>query len=188
MGILAFIAQIVSALAWPVTILILFLVFREQMLDMLRVLRKLKWGELEAVFGRELVRAREIIDQRPERGLPAITSPDFPSKDQDFLIKLSGLSPRSVVLEAWRQVESAAIAALKATALNYSNGRHSSALAGRALLDAHLIDDADYQAFSILRDLRNRASHEEDFEISQHEAIEYAILAQRIQASLRSSH
>ncbi len=50
MTVLEFIAAVVRALAWPVVILALVLMFRRQLTDLIGRLKSAKWGDKEAVF------------------------------------------------------------------------------------------------------------------------------------------
>ena len=132
-----------------------------------------------------LERARTLIDEDTTIDFPAVTSQAFPDKYRAFLLRLADASPRSAVLEAWRQVEIAASEAVRRQHLDNGISRPP-VVVGKTLLEAGLIDDAEFQVFSILRSLRNRAAHETSFELAQDEAIEYAIMAQRLAHALES--
>ena len=49
---LTFFAHLVTAIAWPAATIVLALSLRPAIKDLLRLLRKLKWNDLEAEFGR----------------------------------------------------------------------------------------------------------------------------------------
>ena len=184
MDVLTFIAEIFKSVVWPVSTLLIVFFLRRPLRDLLLAVRKLKWGELEAEFGKDLERVRDLIDDR-ELESPPVISPEFPESSRTFLLKLANASPRSAVLEAWRQVETAAVQAVRNQTSNGDLPRHT-ATVGKTLLGAGLIDDAEFQVFTILRGLRNRAAHESHFELAQDEAIEYAIMAQRLANTIES--
>src|ERR1700734_3282145 len=50
----AFITQLVTALAWPVTVLICVVVLRPLLVGLLPLIRKLKYSDVEIQFGREV--------------------------------------------------------------------------------------------------------------------------------------
>jgi hypothetical protein len=187
MDIFTFLTSIFASAAWPVTALVMVLLLRRPLTEILLEIRKLKWGGLEAEFGSELGQARELIDREPGKEPFSLLNDKFPQKSRDFLLKLAELSPRSVILEAWRDVDVAAVKALERHRLLPNSQRlPNTGVAVQTLLDAHLIDDAEFQVFAILRNLRNRAAHDSRFELTKEEAIEYAIMAERLARTLET--
>lgn len=187
MDLLTFTAQLFSSIAWPIAAVVVALLLRQPLAGVLNALRRIKVSGVEAEFGRRLEQARELIDDEPRTNVPPLTSPAYPDKNREFLLKLAEHSPRSVILEAWRGIETAATKALSRTNGDIKSARGlSSTVTGKALVNANLIDDTESQLFSILRDLRNRAAHEQNFNLAQDEALEYAILAQRLSSNLEN--
>lgn len=181
---LTFVAQLIAATAWPAATLVLVLILRPAMKDLLLFLRKLKWGDLEAEFGRDLEHVREIVDEHVAlQTLPA-TSDKFPEPRKAFLLRLADLSPRSVVLESWRELEATAIKILGDHDPSARNQGRPGVLATHALVDTGILDEAGFQVLTILRNLRNRAAHESDFPLSKADAVEYALMAQNLASHL----
>ena len=173
MDALSFVAQVLTATAWPICALIIALALRGPVVELIPLLRKLKWKGLEAEFGRGLVHARELMETEVTSVSPRNQS--FPEKDRELLDNFAEVAPRHVVLECWREVEAAVIrAAHKSSAGQKLQHARASLVAAQALLDSGQIGNAEFQVFTILKNLRNRAAHERDFELSRDDAIEYA--------------
>lgn len=177
---LTFSSRIVGSIAWPGVALLAVVLLRPALLALLPVLQNVKGFGIEASFGRVLEQARAVVDDTTALAAPPATSSEFASEDRDFLIELAGLSPRSVVLESWREVELAIFSAVNQT--TNDQGRHNQFVVGaaRRLLDAGDLDDPTFQILTMLRNLRNRAAHETNFDIRSDDAVEYAILARHV--------
>src|SRR5438445_9242676 len=59
------IASLVKSLAWPVTVLIVLLVFRKPVAAFLQRLKRIKYGEFEAEAEAEVRAIERIISERP---------------------------------------------------------------------------------------------------------------------------
>jgi hypothetical protein len=185
MNALSSLAQMFSAAAWPVAAVIIAILFRGPVKAALGGLKKLKWQGLEAEFGKELGRARDLIDHEPLETMAVSTDDALGKRDQDFILRLAELSPRSVMLEAWREVE----AAVRRMASPLSAGGEprnapSAAAAAKGLREAGKLDDSRYEIFELLRGLRNQAVHDTDFRVRKSDAVEYAIMARRLARSI----
>lgn len=181
---LEFISKAVSSLAWPVISLLIVLLLKPHLSEVIDALRKIKWKGVEAEFGRELIRARAIVDLKNESETkPSGDNADYLFKNRKSFLELADLSPRSVVLEAWREVENACLKTLEMAGTKAARTTPSVAIV-RLLRESKLIEDSNYEMLMILRDLRNRAVHQTEFSISKDEAIEYAILASRLTVSI----
>lgn len=157
-------------------------------------LRRVKWRELEAEFGAGLDRARDLVEAQvalepppaegEELSSPTLFSPTFPIETRDIILKLAALSPRLVVIEAWRDVE---VAAGELVRRRSETGRQTPlpTEAFQRLIGAGVLAPLDYDVLMALRQLRNQAVHEERFEISIEEALEYAVMAHSVAARLR---
>jgi hypothetical protein len=185
MDILTFLTHFLSATAWPAAAIILAVMLRKPLSDLLGEVRTVKWKGLEAEFERRVGQARDLIEHDPRINVVPLTSPFFPEKQRDWLVKLSELSPRSVVLEAWREVESAIDMVSSRLGLATNSEVHgSTSVRAKTLLDKGQISGEEYEVFLILKNLRNEAAHERRFELSKDDALEYAVVAQRLADSL----
>jgi hypothetical protein len=105
----------------------------------------------------------------------------LPDADMVRLQQLALVSPRSTVLEAWRQVENAALSAAERhhLALPYKT-TISPVHVIRALERSKLIEREQSAVMEELRMLRNRAAHAPDFGLTSESAVEYARTAARL--------
>jgi len=115
---LTFTAQLVGALAWPLTVLVCVLLLRGYVTALVPLLRKLKYSDLELQFGREVAELKGAADAA---SLPVQKQPSE-QRDADTwqgLVRLAAARPRSAIRGAWQEVE----AALKRTATG-AGGQH----------------------------------------------------------------
>src|SRR5215204_1277124 len=103
---MTFIATLIQALAWPVTVLTIFFLLRRHITGLLPRVRQLKYKDVEISFDE---RVRELAAEASET-LPKPTAPaKLPDGEISQLDALARLSPRAAVLEAWIPVERAAL-------------------------------------------------------------------------------
>ncbi|WP_374472180.1 hypothetical protein [Arenimonas sp.] len=164
---LEFIASLVSATAWPICLLVFFLLLKPEVPTLVNGLRRLKYRDLELEFEKT---SKAIAEQTKEH----IPAPDRPvtiagQSGEDASRRLSYVSdfaPRSAIIEAWLLVESAAIDALRR-----SNAMTAKSSPGPMRLRDHLVkagflDPKQQAVFEQLRMLRNEAVHATDAEFS----------------------
>ena len=179
---LTFSSKIIDSLAWPLVIIVALFLLRKPISDLIPFLRKLKWRDFEAEFGREVDKMRSVVN----RELPAPVPPPKEGPEIGLLtektLRLAELSPRSVVLEAWREVEHAAEECAKRGELPimWPGRKVSPVVVGRALAEAGVLDENQLEIFHSLRSLRNKAAHAEEFAFAKDDALEYADMASRL--------
>ena len=106
-----FIAQMVNTMAWPLVVIFIIYQLKDRLAELLPRLKKLKHKDTELEFSEklnELVIESEaskeeikLVDKKPEI-----------DEQYKFLLKLSEISPRSAVLEAYRVLETASAKAV----------------------------------------------------------------------------
>ncbi len=181
MDALTFIVQMTQALAWPVAAIVLLLLLRRPLVRLLPLIQKLRYGPLELDFGRQIA---ELAVQA-ERELPAAGQADSEA-EAARLMSLAQVSPRAAVLEAWLQVEQAAMTLSQREGLALSSQElRTPLLLGQALEQAGSLDEAKMTIYHRLRNLRNAAAHAANFELDTEAALEYVRLALRLAAYLR---
>ncbi len=137
MDVLSFVVQMTQALAWPVAAVVLALLLRRPLLGLLPLVQKLRYGPFELDFGRRVAE----LAVAAERELPA----EVPTNADEAarLTDLAQVSPRAAVLEAWLQVEQAAMALSRREGLALSSQELRTPLRlGQALEQAGALDDA----------------------------------------------
>src|SRR5215207_8632055 len=98
---LSFAAALVKALAWPLTVLGIFLVLRRPLTGLVPLLARLKFKDLELDFGRRLAEASAEAATLP--GIPPAAA--LPAGSDEVLLRLATDAPRAAILEAWLRLE-----------------------------------------------------------------------------------
>jgi hypothetical protein len=178
MDLLAFVAKIVEALAWPGAALVIVVLLRSPIGQLVPLLRRLKAGPIEAVFEQEI---ESIKDESEDVGALPPVSREL-DREREMLRQLAAINPRSAILQAWSGVEIAA----RRAAMNHAGSPppdvKSPLRTVRYLTEMKLLDQNDIGLFHDLRGLRNQAAHVEDFSPSYASAIEYIDLAKRLES------
>ena len=171
---LTFLAQVIGSLAWPVTIIIVVLLLKDQIASLFPFLKRLKAGPVEAEFERGIQEAKtEAANLPAPEALPA---PMDARRQQ--LIQIAYINPRTAILDAWQGVEFS----VKKAAIQRIGGSPmpdiSSALKMvRELAKSNIITPDDVALFHDLRGLRNQATHAPDFNPTLESALNYIDLA-----------
>jgi hypothetical protein len=178
-----FVTELIKALAWPITVLIIIIVLRKPLANLLPTLQRLRYRDLEIEFGRQVQELSEDV----KRELPAATAAGTDRPHVARLGELAQLSPRAVVLESWLDVEEAAIEATRRRGLNLAYRElRAPILLGQALEQSGILDESKAQIYHRLRILRNAAAHASEFAFEPDSALEYADAAMRLAAYLRA--
>jgi hypothetical protein len=182
---LTFVVELVKALAWPVTALIILFVLRRPIEKLLPLVQRVKYGGIELDFGLQV----QELAVKLSRELPAsLEAGEASRRTREHLNRLSEYSPRAVVLEGWLLLEEAAIEASKSRDLKLSSRElRSPILLGHALERAGIFDEDMLEIFHRLRNLRNAAAHASEYSFSPESAREYAALAIRLADFIRSA-
>jgi hypothetical protein len=175
-----FTVEIVKALAWPVTVLIIVCLLRRPLARAIRTLQKVKYKDLELEFQKKIEKATAEAE---EAKLPAPPSELLQAFVKGTNLELATKSPIKGIVEAFAQVAGALreLAARK-------NLKLPPSLIGMAtaLLDAGVIDTETLDVFRQLIALRNEVSGAPAASVSAHSAIQYVTLAKRLEDHLRS--
>lgn len=186
MDALTFIAKLVEHLAWPATAVVAALLLRHELRRLLGLIKKLKAGPIEAEFEREVIELRESVPlaPAPDPVAPALTA------QKVSLAQLAEASPRSAILEAWRNVE----AVTQRVAAQYQTSSipvpslelRKSGGAMRIIIRSELLSSDWIARYFELRELRNRAAHDHEFTPTVESAVAYIELASRLQSKLEA--
>ena len=190
---LVFISSLVSSLAWPAAIVILVLVFRAPLQKLLEGLTRLRYGDLEIDFGREV---QNIKDQVTTAGIelaPKTTTAKMVTNDSNQIIadalELVEEFPESAVVLAWTSVECELFDVGVRFDIPASNRRYNPPSRTIRLLREHgYLDSETHNILDRMRNLRNAAAHpvREKVKISSDEATEFVIIAGAMTEKLKS--
>jgi hypothetical protein len=180
-----FVSSLVGSLAWPLVVVSLLLILRQQLAGLAGRLLKLSLpGGLEASFSEGLEKSREQAEQlavgQAEVGRGA------PVEQTDRRLELARDFPEASVMESFKEVEAALLRfkekfpALRGGLIELVN----------ALFQAQLIDQPTVSLFSRLRELRNLAAHGGSAvnKITPGEALEFAAQAHVLIETLKRAY
>lgn len=176
-----FVLGLAKALAWPLTIYFVALIFRRELRQIMRRLNRVKYGDWEAYFERELERAEESAS-----GLVILDNHDLAAtKPADYhrIMSLVEISPDAAIMEAWKEIELSLAKAVQAAGIDikhkFSGVPEVSELVRRGLLPKDML-----LLYSNLKHLRNRAAHAPSFELDRSAAVRYIELASKLVAKV----
>jgi hypothetical protein len=162
-----FIASVISSLAWPGILAIVFIRYHSEILNLIRSLKTIKAGEVELSFNDEVQELQKIVENLDNNKL-----------DDEKLSKIME-HPREFVLETWIKLENA-IRALAASRMDIDHERRNVEYLTEHLFRERLLTKDEYYLIFKLRALRNRAAHLADFEFDTSSVIEYERLTDDI--------
>lgn len=189
---LQFLASVIGSIAWPATVIVVVIILRDQLRRVILTLTRLKYGNLEIEFGRELKelekKAKALDVVRPVLPRP---TPPTPRNAVQLLADAETLAedfPGPAVVLAWSAVEAEILSA--ETRLGLARGislrQRPGLRIAQLLLDQGLIDSDTYDVLRRLRDLRNLAAHGPQTEtISTGQAREFIAFAQGVVEKLQ---
>jgi hypothetical protein len=187
MNVLAFIASLVSSLAWPVAVVLIVFMFRHSLARLIPGLQRLKYKDVELEFGRQVAEAKQELGTPAAPALPAPSagkrlSPAATSPALYFR-SLADVSPRAAILEAWLGFELAANQASQKLELGGSRPLQMRELF-ETLKDRGLLTESEVDALIRLRALRNQVVHGPEPDLSPDVIAQYSLLLQQITATM----
>ncbi|MBN6350233.1 hypothetical protein JZM10_01965 [Providencia rettgeri] len=182
MDVLKFFSELIKALAWPMATIILVILLRKPVVELIPLLRRLKYKEFELEFSKEVSELKAEVEAIAKEKSPSV--PVSSSR----LLDLVSFSTPAAIMEAWLEVESAAIS----TASSFWGQSTNDALKntqklGEYLLQCKVIDREQLDIFNKLRHLRNKVAHARDLNLSESDARSYVQLALDLADSIRGT-
>ncbi|MEN6082841.1 hypothetical protein [Chromobacterium piscinae] len=191
---LTFVAEVVKALVWPATALILTFMLRKPISELIPFLRKLKYKEIEMEFSREIAELKAEVPPAPVQPVHpdiAISEglPDRLNAKRDELMRMVSFSTRVAVMEAWLEVEAAATeVAHSFWSVSSSGTLKSFSRLGEYLFQSKVIDQKQLQTFKRLQQLRNKAAHAQELDLSEDDAQSYVEVALALATHIRAHY
>jgi len=181
MDALTFISEIVKAVAWPLSVLTIALIFRKQLAQILKLLIRIRYGDFEFEFDREFSKL-----EAKAQAIPISTSRPSHESDREKLLRLAAVSPQSAIVEAWRMVENRLVEVAHQHRLKLAPAVWAMPMVLTAFLQhAEILTEAQSDLLPNLRALRDKvAHHPKDNKVSMDEAIRYSDLALQLVASI----
>ena len=180
MDVLTFISELTKALAWPIAVVSISVLFKKQIVLLLSRLRKGKVGSAEFEFEEAI---KHLDESASELAISTESKVGMP------LIKLVTSNPRAAILEAWLELEEKAIDLalrldlVRPTARRYPEG------ALKGIRKAGILSNSNLNVLEELQYLRNQAAHDPDFNPLPDAVFTYTQLARDLGAELeKMSH
>lgn len=165
--------EIIKALAWPVAVIWMSFIFRSEVRGLLSRVSSFKYKGVEASFAKILEKAES--DAKNIESPAKNQDEDSENSQVEQLLRISEVSPRAAVVEAWTLIETAAMknGLVVDSAIKRTNPK---------MILSHLEASGKFSSESIhllneLRIIRNKASHLPDFAVTQSDAERYLELA-----------
>jgi hypothetical protein len=170
------ILEFISSVAWPVSVLVIALLFREPLVEALRSAT----GKVAAgPFSLEWEKQVEEVEADLKRTPPYIAGGE-PSATAGKLDEIASISPEAAIVEGFAQIEGSLRMALENAKVEVPPRSWSAYELSRLALENNLISTGTKEAIDGLRVLRNLAAHGQANDISSERAHEFVALAQAV--------
>lgn len=167
---LQFSAAIVSAIAWPITVVILAVLLRSPLAKLIPMVRSLKYKDLHIDLSEKLEAVKGELDAHSSQdGQPSYVTAS-PS-----VLELARIDPRAAVFGAWVDVERAMTEMATKAGVSLTGSPVSIASELHAI---GALNEFELQTFRDLRRIRNDAVHLTAKDVSYDEAASMAEMCQ----------
>jgi hypothetical protein len=182
-SLLNFISQIVSSLAWPVSLLTCVILLKQHLRSLIPLVRTVKYSDVEIRFGQEVAELKKATDlaDLPKDKAGAAQS------QWETLSRLADIRPRTAIRGAWSQVETSIRQLAKEKGTEIADAAEGMPMViGAILLNQSAISSAQYELMQKLRVLYHEVERADPDSIGADAAAEYVGLALRLAASIPS--
>lgn len=188
MDALTFTAEAIKALAWPVAAVAVALMIRKPVIQLIPFLRRLKYKEIEFEFSKELAQLKfDVTASAPASSKEKEDASSAQIASSNRLLNIASISTSAAILEAWSELESASVAVASSFwGQSPSDAFKNYSKLGEYLVQCKVIDEKQLLVFNKLRELRNKAAHAIDLNLSEGEARTYIELATALIAHIRA--
>jgi len=107
MDVLTFTSELVKSLSWPAATVFLVVLLRKPIIELIPLMKKLKYKELELEFSQEVSKLK--AEEAEANLIVPKDSESTKGEDSSRLLDLVSFSTRAAIMEAWIEVETAAI-------------------------------------------------------------------------------
>lgn len=170
MELLKLILDFVTKIAWPVLLLVFFIVFRKEVRKILSSLQRLRYQNLEIDFTNIKEQAKEIRSGHKET---LYSQDQIPIKEQAF--KVAATSPLASIMLSWSILESEISKTVARLAISPDAPSSRSIVHNIEMLSQHPnILKNTIDSIHELRKIRNKIAHGVDQYLTENEALSYA--------------
>lgn len=178
---LTFTVEMSKALGWPIATLVIFLVFKHPLLELLALIRKIKYKDIEVEIAK-----KEIVEIR-ELSASAVSGKigEFPIGDLQYFKQLADISPRAAITEAWSRVERLIYHAAKVPGMESRPAGVSFSKILASLRESGAVEPSMLSVVEKLRAIRNKVVHFQSEALSAEDAMDYVLSMNFVEAGLR---
>jgi hypothetical protein len=179
----AFIAQLVSSLAWPIALLACVLLLRHHLKSLLPLIRSVKYSDVEIKFGKDVA---DLAKTAQSTSLPEKPSESL-TREWSDITGIASVRPRTAIRSAFRKLEDLMFETARAKNVEIADGAFGMPMViGALLLKGGIIDTEQYDLLFRLRGLLNEAEQAPPDSISIESALQFVNLAQRLATAVQS--
>lgn len=171
--------HLIDILSWPVTVLVLIFLSRNQIKFLIPLIQRIKYKDVEIEFSKKLAQVTEDVG---ESSLLTSDKADEVAR----IYTLIEISPASAVLEAWAELERTAHEKVQQLIPEDETFRDPLQRPIDYLDFKGALIPSTARAARDLRSLRNVAAHAGVAAISREDAIQYVAIANRIRTQIES--
>jgi hypothetical protein len=180
-SLLGFVSEIVSSLAWPVTLLTCVLLLKRHLVALIPLVRTVKYSDVEIRFGQEVAQLKKSADTAD---LPEAKA-SFRHGQWEALVRLAEVRPRTAIRSAWGHIETSIRELAKRRNTELTDAAEGMPMViGAILLNQGAMSSEQYVLMQKLRMLLHEAERADAGSITTDSAVEYVALALRLAASL----
>lgn len=182
MDTLTFTVEMTKSLGWPTAALAIVLVFRRPLLELLTLVRKVKYKDIEVELAKkEISEARELAVQKDGGNYDVLTFLEL-----EHFKQLADISPRAAITEAWSRLEASIYEVAKVAGIDARPPGMSFSGLLETLKSSGAIDTAILRIIEKMRAIRNKAVHIQTEGLSASDAIDYVLAMKHAEAALKA--
>ena len=167
------VAEVVKAIAWPLAVVVIILLLRRRLDRLIPLLKRLKYGDFEAEFSKELEVAQQEAAKLPAPLVRAVEESESARETIERLMSLAEALPDVAILEAWSALEAAIRRAAQRLQLSIPLNARIRTIISK-LRDERLLRPEMARLFTALFNIRNLLVHSpSDRSVSPNEAKEF---------------
>ena len=178
---LTFTVEMTKAISWPLATLSIFLVFKRPLLELLALIRKVKYKDIEVeIAKKEIVEAREL-----SASVASGKTELFSFGDLQHFKQLADISPRAAITEAWSRIEDLIYKAAKVPSMASRPAGVSFSAVLTSLRESGGVELSTLRIIEKMRTIRNKTVHFRSEELNSEDAMDYVLSMKHVEATLR---
>jgi len=191
MNLLDFISSVINSISWPISIIVIVVIFRKSISELLPKLRQFQYKDFKIIFEKNLAKIQSDLQipalKKASNQLPKSKELKTKSnkKSLEFYKTLAEVSPRAMMVEVWNDFEIIGNQIYKNLKLSKAYSSLSMAELINVLYKKEYLSKSEAEALVKLRALRNELVHTKNTNISIDNLAEYSHLLNRITEKLK---